>query len=96
MIPQRHRQVKPLCSLAWTVVSVVFVSSPEHQVERRAVKTECFAEAIDQITLIRKMNAVGLICKNYKGGRADGNLGCKVEFDAPAMGKGGVVAVRGF
>ena len=54
----------------------------EDNFDRTFIKSKFFSESVDQITMIGKVNFLGIVSDNGKRWRLAGYLGCIKEFDA--------------
>ena len=57
---------------------------PEEDSYRGFVKSKLFSETVDQVPVIGKMDCLGIVADNGKGGRPACNLRYVEELDAPA------------
>src|SRR5579859_6113164 len=84
-------------ALALAVVVLVVIAggaSAELQADSGALETECLAQAVLQIALVREVVEGRVVDEKDKGGRADLDLGGVVDPQSAALAGGRVVAAN--
>src|SRR6185369_14758422 len=72
---------------------LLFFSSPENKPDGRSAETESFAELVDKIPFVRKVNPLGLIGEDYESRRFYGHLRGIVELDPSPGCKRGMMGI---